>query len=125
SITTGDREAALDATFIVHHPRVFRRAMVGGMIALGESYMDGEWTSPDLLALLRLVLRNMAALDEVGGIASSIAGIVARAARTLRDNTQLNSRRNIRRHYDLGNEFFSLFLDANLLYSCALFEDQD
>jgi cyclopropane-fatty-acyl-phospholipid synthase len=124
-VTMGDEPHGIDATLEVHCPRMFRRAMLGGMIGLGESFMDGDWSSPDVVALLRLALRNMAAIDGLGGLVSSVAGLYAKAARALRDNTPVNSRRNIGRHYDLGNEFFRLFLDANLLYSCAVFEESD
>ena len=122
-VTMGDEVDPFAATLEVHRPRMFRRAMLGGTIGLGESFMDGDWSSPDLVILLRLMLRNMAALDGLGGVASAIAGLCAKATRAWRDNTRVKSRRHIGRHYDLGNDFFRLFLDANLLYSCAVFEE--
>jgi cyclopropane-fatty-acyl-phospholipid synthase len=124
-IVLGDERDGIDAALEVRHPRLFRRAFVNGAIGLGESFMDGDWTSPDLVSLLRLMLRNMAALDGLGGVASAVAGMHGKVARALRDNTRLNSRRNVGLHYDLGNDFFGLFLDANLLYSCAVFESAD
>lgn len=123
--TVGDPSSPLAATLDVRRRRVFRRAMLGGTIGLGEAFMDGDWSSPDPVALLRLMLKNMSALDGLGGFASTIAAWGAKAARALRDNTPVASRRNIGRHYDLGNDFFGLFLDANLLYSCAVFEQPD
>jgi cyclopropane-fatty-acyl-phospholipid synthase len=124
-VTLGADPDGLEATLEVRRSRAFRRALLAGAIGLGESYMDGDWTSPDLVALLRLMLRNMSTVDGLGGIASAIVGACAKVARMMRDNTLANSRRHISRHYDLGNDFFSLFLDANLLYSCALFEEVD
>jgi cyclopropane-fatty-acyl-phospholipid synthase len=124
-VTMGDELDALGATLEVHRPRMFRRALMGGMIGLGESFMDGDWSSPDVVTLLRLALRNMSALDGLGGIVSAGARWWANAARALRDNTPVSSRRHIGRHYDLGNDFFRLFLDANLLYSCAVFEEPE
>src|SRR5438874_5767333 len=60
-VTVGDELDTLAATLEVHRPRMFRRAMLGGMIGLGDSFMDGDWSSPDVVALLRLALRNMSA----------------------------------------------------------------
>jgi len=124
-VTLGDAPDGFDATLEVHRPRLFRRAILNGTIGFGESYMDGDWSSPDLVTLLRLMLRNMSTMDDLGGPAAAVAGWIANAARTLRDNTLANSRHNIGRHYDLGNDFFGLFLDPNLLYSCAIFEEAD
>jgi cyclopropane-fatty-acyl-phospholipid synthase len=117
----GDAEPV--AVLRVHRPRLFRRALAGGEIALGESYMDGDWSTPDLVTLVRLMLANRDAFDQLPGVVSSIAGLIDRLRHRLRDNTRRGSRRNIHQHYDLGNAFFSLFLDANLLYSCALYDD--
>ena len=111
-----------DATLIVHNERFFRRALLGADVGIGDSFMDGDWTTPDLVTLTRLMLRNRRLVDGGRwlGAAHALAG---RLARTLRDNSIAGSRRHIRRHYDLGNEFFQLFLDAELrMYSCAYYE---
>jgi cyclopropane-fatty-acyl-phospholipid synthase len=115
----------LAALVHVHDNRVFRRALTGGDVGLGESYMDGDWTSPDLVTLVRLVIRNMALLEASGGPMRAGCRLLGGLARRLRDNTVAGSRRHIRRHYDLGNDFFRLFLDEHLLYSCACFESPD
>jgi cyclopropane-fatty-acyl-phospholipid synthase len=112
----------LDATLVVHDERFFRRALLGADIGIGESFMDGDWTTPDLVGLTRLMLRNRQLIDGNRwlGAAHSLAG---RAARYWRDNSIAGSRRHIHRHYDLGNDFFQLFLDADLrMYSCAYYE---
>jgi cyclopropane-fatty-acyl-phospholipid synthase len=106
----------------VRHPRLFRRVLGGGEIALGESFMDGDWTTPDLVALIRLMLANRAVFDGVAGPLSWLSGLVDGIRHRIRDNTKRGSRRNIHAHYDLGNAFFSLFLDVNLMYSCALYD---
>lgn len=112
----------------VHDDRFFSRAVTGGEVGLGESYMDGDWSTPDLISLVRLMLANSEALAAQPGVASWVArlrDLRDRLAHRRRDNTRHGSRRNIRHHYDLGNAFFELFLDANLMYSCALYDRAD
>ena len=85
--------------------------------------MDGDWTTPDLVPLVRLMLRNRRVLDGQSRLAGALHRLAGGIARRLRDNSLAGSRRHIHRHYDLGNEFFRLFLDAELLmYSCGYFE---
>jgi cyclopropane-fatty-acyl-phospholipid synthase len=113
----------LHGTLIVHDQRFFLRALTGADIGLGESFMDGDWTTPDLLPLARLLLRNRQAFDGQGRILGALNRVAGGVARRRRDNSLDGSRRHIRRHYDLGNDFFRLFLDSELLmYSCAHFE---
>ena len=108
---------------MVHDDAFFRRALVGADIGIGESFMDGEWSTPDLVALTRLMLRNRAVLDRRSPVAGRVHAAVGALARRLRDNSITGSRRHIHRHYDLGNDFFRLFLDPSLLmYSSAYFE---
>ena len=104
----------------VHHPRFFRRALTGE-VGLGESYMDGDWSTPDLVALVRLMLANRDVLAALPALPGWLSGRVGAVAHRLRDNTRRGSRRNIHHHYDLGNEFFRLFLDESRMYSCAFF----
>ena len=113
------------ATLTVHHPRFFRRAAAGGEMGVGESFMDGDWSSPDLVALATLMLRNRDRLAVLPPLAGAVARLRDAIAHRLRDNTRAGSRRNIHAHYDLGNEFFQLFLDVNLMYSCAFYERED
>jgi cyclopropane-fatty-acyl-phospholipid synthase len=119
----GDPPGDLAAPRVVAHDRFFRRALAYGDIGIGESYMDGDWTSPDLVSLIRLMLRNLAHVESSGGIvrlANRLAGLLARR---LRDNSVDGSRDHIHRHYDLGNDFFRLFLDTHhLMYSCGFYE---
>lgn len=112
-------------TLVIHHPRAFRRALFGGDLAMGEAFMDGDFSSPDLVSLLRLAVRNMAVFRQLNGPLSWISRQVARASHRLRANTRAGSRRNIAAHYDLGNDFFGLFLDKELAYSAAWFEHPD
>ncbi len=113
----------LDARLCIHDDRFFLRALTGGQIGLGESFMDGDWTTPDLVPLARLMLRSRQALDAQTRVMGALHQIGGAISRRLRDNSIAGSRRHIHRHYDLGNDFFRLFLDTELLmYSCAAFE---
>ena len=115
-------DGELNATLTVHDERFFLRALTGRDIGIGESFMDGDWTTPDLVTLTRLMLRNRA-LDGQGRIVGALHRWASGLARRLRDNSLVGSRRHIQRHYDLGNDLFRLFLDTELLmYSCGYFE---
>src|SRR4051812_43809086 len=108
----GEPTAALRAMAVIHDERFFVRALTGADVGIGESYMDGDWTTPDLVSLVRLMIRNQGALDRQNRLAGAAHRFVGGLARRLRDNSTIGSRRHIRRHYDLGNEFFRLFLDS-------------
>jgi cyclopropane-fatty-acyl-phospholipid synthase len=112
-------------TLMVHDPRFYRQVLSGGEIGLGESYMAGEWSTPDLPGLIGVMLANRDALDAVSGAAGWLARLRDARLHRSRDNTRAGSDRNIRRHYDLGNRFFELFLDVNLLYSCGVYDSPD
>jgi cyclopropane-fatty-acyl-phospholipid synthase len=117
----GEPRAALHAMAVIHDERFFLRAVSGTDIGIGESYMEGEWTSPDLVALVRLCVRNLRLFDTRYKFASIARDLVSRLRHRFRTNTVEGSRKNIRAHYDLGNEFYRLFLDPQMLYSCAHF----
>jgi cyclopropane-fatty-acyl-phospholipid synthase len=121
--TVGTGLGGHDATLRVHDPAFFVRVLSGGEVAIGDAYMDGLWSSPDLVALVRVMLANRDALDGLPGWLSFLPRRIEAARHWWRDNSRAGSRRNIAEHYDLGNDFFQLFLDANLLYSCAIFEE--
>jgi cyclopropane-fatty-acyl-phospholipid synthase len=112
----------LSAEVVVHHPAFWRRVATGGTLGSAESYAAGEWDTPDLTALVRLVTRNVSALD---GLESGLAALrrpVDALRHALRRNTRIGSRRNITEHYDLGDDFFALMLDPTMTYSCGVFE---
>lgn len=119
--TFGEPGAPLRAMAVIHDERFFARALTGADIGIGESFMDGDWTSPDLVALVRLCVRNLRALDSRHRWLSTIRSLAGRSRHFLRSNTVNGSRENIRAHYDLGNDFYSLFLDSQMLYSSAYY----
>ncbi len=126
-VTVGDADApaARTATIRVHDPRLFRRLAFGGSIAAAEEYMDGGWDCDDLPALVRALVHNRDVLQAVDGGWTRLARPLRALAHLARRNSRAGSRRNIAAHYDLGNDFFELFLDETMTYSCGLFERPD
>ncbi|HEX4953906.1 MAG TPA: cyclopropane-fatty-acyl-phospholipid synthase family protein [Thermoanaerobaculia bacterium] len=114
-----------EATVTVHDPRFWRRAAFGGSIGVAEAYIDGWWSADDLVALLRIVVRNRPALAGLERWFERLSEPWERLRHVLRRNSRTGSRRNIVAHYDLGNDFFALFLDPGRTYSAALFEHPD
>jgi cyclopropane-fatty-acyl-phospholipid synthase len=108
------------ATLTVSDWRVFGEAMSGGDTAFAEGYLRGDWASPDPAALLTLLTRNRDAIESAlyGGF---WGGLLHRVKHLLNANTRRGSRRNIAAHYDLGNDFYRLWLDPSMSYSSALF----
>lgn len=112
----------LHATVQVHEPRFYTEVAFGGSVGAGESFMAGDWQVDDLTALVRILLVNRSVLDGLDGGWSRASQWARRALHTFARNTRHGSRRNIAAHYDIGNDFFELFLDPGMMYSCALFE---
>ncbi|NBU89671.1 MAG: class I SAM-dependent methyltransferase [Betaproteobacteria bacterium] len=100
---------------------VCQSALKKGDVGFAEAYFEGHWTTPDLSALLRLLIANRTALEEViyGSWWGSLLG---RVRHWLNRNSRSGSRKNIHAHYDLGNAFYRLWLDETMTYSAALFE---
>lgn len=106
----------------VNNMRFFSRILRHGSMGFAESYMDGDWTSPDLAKLLTMLNRNMSEISEAID-RNKFTNLINRVIHLLRPNTRAGSKRNIHAHYDLGNEFYSLWLDSTMTYSSALFRD--
>jgi cyclopropane-fatty-acyl-phospholipid synthase len=121
----GEPGASLRAMAVIHDERFFVRALTGADVGMGESYMDGDWTTPDLVALVRVAVRNLRLLDARHKALSAVRSLAARVRHRFRANTLKGSHHNIREHYDLGNDFYRLFLDSRMLYSCAYFLRSD
>jgi len=118
--TVGDGQGP-HATLHLKNWSPCRAALRSGDIGFAESYLAGDWTTPQLPQLLELMARNRQALDDV--IHGSWAGrLLYRLRHLLNRNTRRNSRKNIHAHYDLGNAFYRLWLDGTMNYSSALFE---
>ena len=111
----------LDCEVTIHNPRVYGRMLWGGSLGAGEGYIDGEWEVDDLTNLIRLFVRNESLLMSMDTGLARVANWGAQVWHWLRKNTPVGSRRNIAAHYDLGNDFFRLFLDETMMYSSGIF----
>jgi cyclopropane-fatty-acyl-phospholipid synthase len=118
-------ETPLTAQICVEHPRFYRDIAFGGSIGAGESYIHGYWTCADLSNLLRIMLRNRDALEEVDSGTALFTRPLQKLLHFFNRNTQIGSRRNIAAHYDLGNDFYRLWLDDKMMYSGAYFESSN
>lgn len=107
----------------VHDPAVYSLLLTGGSIAAGEAYIRGYWSSPRPVEVTSLFCANMAVLDGFNRRQSVFSKVALKLAHWMNRNSRSGSRDNIAAHYDLGNDFFKLFLDSTMMYSSALFED--
>jgi cyclopropane-fatty-acyl-phospholipid synthase len=121
ALAFGDAESPRRATLSVGDERLFRRVLTGGDIAFGEAYVDGDWSSPDLVGVLRLAIRNLALFEDRNRVLSAASRWADYARHRLHPNSRRGSRENIHVHYDLGNEFYRLFLDPSMAYSSGVF----
>jgi cyclopropane-fatty-acyl-phospholipid synthase len=101
-------------------PEFYRAIAANGSVGAAEALMNGHWRCDDLVALVRLLVRNRDLLDGMESGLSWLGSMGMRLWSALRRNTRIGSRRNIAAHYDLGNDFFKLFLSADLMYSSAI-----
>lgn len=115
----------LSAEVVVRSPAFWRRVATGGTLGAAESYAAGEWDTPDLTSVVRLMARNVSAMDGLEGGLALLRRPVDAVRHALRRNTRSGSRRNITEHYDLGDDFFELMLDPTMTYSCGIFERPD
>jgi cyclopropane-fatty-acyl-phospholipid synthase len=105
----------------LHNWQVCAAAMKSGDIGFAEGYINGDWSTPDLTALLKLFIANREQIESA--IYGSWLGRLAyRIKHLLNHNSKANSRKNIQAHYDLGNAFYRLWLDRTMSYSSAWFE---
>ena len=118
------RAAGPQAVLLVHRWRVLRRLLLAGDIGFAEAYMDRDWSSPDLAALIELAARHQAAVPGANG-GAPLARLIQRLRHLARSNTLSGSRRNIVQHYDLGNDFYASWFDSGMTYSSALFRDPE
>ncbi|MFM7783555.1 MAG: class I SAM-dependent methyltransferase [Gammaproteobacteria bacterium] len=104
------------------HDEGFYHALAGsGSVGAAESWVRGEWSSPDVVQLTRLMAANVDLLNHLDDNGSVLERIALRALHTMNRNSRTGSRRNIEAHYDLGNEMFEQFLDPTMMYSSAIF----
>lgn len=109
------------AVIAVHKFTFARRALAGGDIGFAESYMDGEWSTPDLTAVLEFFSENFESAGKLA-VGGSVVKFLNNVRHFFHRNSKAGARRNITAHYDLGNEFYESWLDSTMTYSSALFD---
>ena len=109
------------AVLAIRRPRMLYRLLAGGTLGFARAYIDGDIDSPDIGAVLELALVNEQAFAGLMA-PSAIVGGLARIRHRMRRNSTKGSRKNIAFHYDLGNDFYKLWLDRTMTYSSALFD---
>ncbi len=132
-IEAGDSEtfgSAVDgfgvaATIRVHSPSFYSDIAFGGSVGAGEAYMNGSWECSELESLVRILLRNRGVLDNVESGTARLALPLRKFLHWMNRNTRRGSRRNIAAHYDLGNDFYQLWLDPEMMYSAAWYPTVD
>lgn len=120
----GDAAAELQIRMDIVDPAFYRAIAIHGSVGAGEAYMDGLWRCDNLVGLVQLLVRNRDMLDGMESGLARLGGMAMRGWHALRRNTRDGSRRNIAAHYDLGNDFFGLFLSPDLMYSSAIWADE-
>jgi cyclopropane-fatty-acyl-phospholipid synthase len=115
----------LSATIIVNDAHFYGDVAFGGSIGAGEAYMLGYWQADNLTNVIRLFAANQSIMDKLEGGFEWLSKPILKALHYFNRNTQDGSRKNIAAHYDLGNDFFKLWLDPTMMYSAAIFEPAD
>jgi cyclopropane-fatty-acyl-phospholipid synthase len=120
-LKVGGNAPGPDAEIILKNWKLPGRAFAEATIGIAESYMDGDWESPDVTTLLELFVVNEEAGEQVAGGANWFLTTIQRTRHWLNENTRTGSKRNISAHYDLGNKFYAQWLDPSMTYSSALY----
>ena len=128
-IVIGTGEGDISAFISVHHTGFFKRCVLYGDIGFGEAYTDGDWDTPNITNVLKWFLLNIDNAPTVSGsrlrsLGLNLLKVINRLSHIKRKNSLAGSRKNIAAHYDLNNEFFSLFLDPGMTYSSAYFQKE-
>jgi cyclopropane-fatty-acyl-phospholipid synthase len=105
----------------IHDAQFYSDVIFGGSVGAGEAYMSGYWSTPNLTNVMRLFAANLTALDSLDAQQSWISQGLLKLFHWFNRNTKEGARHNIAAHYDLGNDFFSLFLDESMMYSSAIY----
>lgn len=111
----------LEVELQVRNPRFYRETVLGGALSFADSYLHGDWYCEDLTSLFRIFVRNLNQADQFDGGLAGVVGMGQRLFHWWRSNSRTGSRKNIGAHYDLGNDFFKLWLDDTMAYSSGIF----
>ncbi len=111
----------LYAEMIVKDPSCYLDILLAGTIGAAESFITKDWLSPDLTSVVRVMVKNLNVMDDVDNGFARLSQPLKKWFHKRNQNTPKGSRRNIASHYDLGNNFFKLFLDETMMYSSGIF----
>ncbi|MFT4765860.1 MAG: cyclopropane-fatty-acyl-phospholipid synthase, partial [Oleispira sp.] len=125
SFGQSSEDTDLIGRLVVHDVSCYGEIMTGGSIGAAESFMTGDWSSPDLTMLVRVMVRNIDILDQLEGGLALISKPLLKGFHYFNQNSAKGSRRNIAAHYDLGNDLFEAFLDPTMMYSSGIFPTAD
>jgi cyclopropane-fatty-acyl-phospholipid synthase len=120
-----NQSCEIQANLEIKDASVYGDIVRGGSVAAAEGYINGKWTTTDLTSVIRIFAANPVVLGDLNGGSARMLLPLLRAAHRLNRNSTSQSRRNIARHYDLGNEFFKTFLDPTLSYSSAIYPEDN
>ena len=113
------------AYIYVEESSAYKDVCLNSSIGAGEAYMQKRWTTPNLLDVIRLMVMNLEQVNDMDSKRPIWTRIGAKLFHSFNSNTQQRSKKNISAHYDLGNDFFSLFLDKTMMYSAAMYPHQE
>jgi cyclopropane-fatty-acyl-phospholipid synthase len=119
----GKKQSAFAAIIYVHQPSFYTELLFHESIGAGESYMQGAWDADDLTQVIEIMAINLSSFDKIASYLSWVSKPFHQLSHWLNRNTVKNSKRNILAHYDLGNEMYATFLDPDMLYSSALYDE--
>jgi cyclopropane-fatty-acyl-phospholipid synthase len=126
SVSVGQNQGDdLSTTWKINSPQFYRHLALNGSNGVAESYLQGQWQTSDLTTLLRILCRGMDDIPKSNFLTEFLGKLCRKVVQYIEQNTRDRSRRHIAAHYDLGNDFFELFLDPTLMYSCAYFANDD
>jgi cyclopropane-fatty-acyl-phospholipid synthase len=125
ALEIGDTSAPLRTTLVIRRSSFYSRTVLGGSIGTAESYVDEDWDCDDLTSLVRIMVLNRDQHMKVDTGIGALLTPLQKFFHGLRANTLEGSRENIRAHYDMGNDFFELFLDESMMYSSAIFPTRE
>jgi cyclopropane-fatty-acyl-phospholipid synthase len=125
TVQLGEQEAEAKCTITMLDISNYTKVALGGSNGSAQAYIDGLWVVDDLTQLIRIFLKNRVVLQQMETGLARIAQTFLKGVHALRRNTRRGSKKNIAAHYDLGNDFFRLFLDKRMMYSSALYQQGD
>ena len=124
SINKYGKPGNLSAKINILDTAFYKNIILGGTIGASESFIKGEWSSPNLTNVIRVLARNTEAQDKLENLFTLLSQPFLKVMHKLNENSVRGSKKNISRHYDLSNDFFSLFLDKNMMYSSAIYKSR-